>query len=339
MESFPTSFRAPEILSELWFNSDPLSISSLRGTIVLVDFWDYSCHACLAGLPYLGEWNRRYAELGLVTVGVHCPEFPFGRDQRNVSREIEKLGIKYPVVVDNDFVVWNSYRVRVWPTRFLIDKNGFIRYRQEGMGSYQNFEHAIQSLLMETGHRGELPLIVEPLRDVDVPGAICYRVTPEIMMGYQRGTVGNVEGYFPESVVEYRDPGFYLEGRIYLHGKWVIERDFLRLHEKEGDEGYVALSYQAREVNAVLKPEGEVGFQMFVSQDGSFLTKENRGEDVRIDAEGRSFVLISEPRLYNLVKNPEFGEHTLKLSSRSSGFALYSISFVSCIIPELVSTN
>jgi len=339
MEAFPNPRRAAEIYADFWFNSDPLSLGALRGYIILLDFWDYSCHSCLRTLPYLQEWHRRYADFGLVTIGVHAPEFPFAQDPGNVSKAIEKLGIRYPVAMDNEFLTWSAFGTRVWPTKFLIDKNGFVRYRQEGEGFYQNMEHTIQALLVEAGYRGDYPGVMEPLRESDVQGALCYRVTPEILTGYQRGTVGNVEGSIPESVMEYRDPGFYLDGRIYLSGKWISDRNYLKLEEPEGEEGYLAVTYHAREVNAVLKPEGEKNFQVFVSQDDAFLTPENKGTDISIDGEGRSFLLITEPKLYNVVKNKEFGEHKLKLSSRSNGFAIYSISFVSCIIPEFVSSN
>jgi hypothetical protein len=337
METFYNPQRAPEIFGEFWYNGDPFSIQSMRGNILLIDFWDYCAQNCLRTLPYTQEWNRRYTDFGFVPVGVHSPQFPFAKDPANVSDVIEKFGIRYPVVLDNEFLTWSAFRVRLWPTKFLIDKNGFIRYRQEGEGFYQDFEHAIQLLLTEVGYHGEFPLIMEPLRDTDVQGAVCYRVTPEISTGYQRGTVGNTEGYFPESVVEYRDPNVYIPGRIYLNGTWLLERNYVKLEEQEGNEGYVVLTYEALEVNAVIKPEGERHFQVFVMQDDKYLRAENKGDDVRIDAEGRSFMLIDEARLYNVVKNKEFGEHKMKLISRSNGFALYSISFVSCVIPELVS--
>lgn len=335
MESFYNPQRAPELHGEYWFNSEPFSIHSIGGNILLVDFWDYSCQNCLRTLPYTQEWYRRYAEFGFIAVGIHSPQFPFARDPANVSRAVEELGIRYPVVVDNEFLTWNALGVRVWPTKFLIDRHGFVRYRQEGQGFYQDFEHAIQLLLTEAGFRGEFPLVMGPLRDTDVQGAVSYRATPEIFTGYQRGTVGNTEGYYPESVVEYRDPNVYIGGRIYLNGVWLLERNYVKLEDREGNGGYVVLLYEAREVNAVIKPEGERYFQVFVTQDDAYLTGENKGEDVHIDGEGRSFLLIDEARLFNIVKNKEFGEHKLKLASRSNGFALYSVSFVSSVISEL----
>ena len=111
------------------------------------------------------------------------------------------------------------------------------------------------------------------------------------------------------------------------------------MEESEGREGYLTLSYKAKEVNAVIKPEGEKLFQVFVQQDNVYLTPENKGDDIQIDGEGRSYLLVNESKLYSVINNKEYGEHTMKLSSRSNGFALYSITFVSCVVPEAVSNN
>jgi thiol-disulfide isomerase/thioredoxin len=339
MEILPQQFRAPEIYGDYWFNSEPIPIAAMRGYIILIDFWDYSSQSSLHALPYVQEWHKRYAEMGLVTIGVHTPEFPFGRDPINVRAAIEKLGVKYPIVMDNDFIVWGAFRVQAWPTKYLIDKNGFIRYVHAGEGSYQNFEHAIQSLLSENGYRDDLPIVMEPIHDFDRPGAISYKATGEILAGWQRGTIGNVEGYSPESTIHYEDPGVHIADRLYLHGNWMNDRNFLRLDETDGKEGYLVMSYQAKEVNAVIKPEGEKKFQVFIQQDDAFLNSDSRGDDVRVDDEGRSYILVNDAKLYNIVKNKEFGEHKLKLTTRSNGFALYSMSFVSAIMPEMVSNN
>ena len=339
MEVSSKKFQAPAIYGDYWFNSEPITLAALRGYVIMIDFWDYTCSASLRTLPYNHEWRKRYADKGLVMVGVHSPEFPFARDPTNVRAAVEKLGIRYPIVMDNDFFIWGAFRNRVWPTKYLIDKDGYIRTVQEGEGGYQNFERSIQSLLVESGYRGELPMVMQPLRDVDRTGAVCYRVTPEILTGYQRGTIGNIEGFSPESVTHFEDPKFYLEGRIYLHGNWLNDRNCLKLEESEGREGHLAMTYKAKEVNTVIKPEGEKQFQVMISQDGAPLTAENKGDDVVTDNEGRSFILVKQPKLYNIVRNKEFGEHSLKLSSRSNGFALYSISFTSCVIPEMVSSN
>jgi len=339
MEIFPQQFRVPEIYGAFWFNSDPVPLAALRGYVILIEFWDYTSQNCLQALPYTKEWAKRYADTGLITIGIHTPQFPFAADPIHVRKAIEKINIHYPVMMDNDFIAWSAFRNTVWPTKYLIDKSGFIRYVHAGVGSYQNFEHAIQSLLVEAGYRNDFPLIMEPIREIDRPGMICYRSTPEILAGWQRGTIGNVEGYSPGSTIHYEDPGIYLDGRLYLRGNWLNDRNFLKLDEEEGREGRLILSYQAKEVHAVIKPEGEKQFQVFVQQDDMYLQPEQKGDDILIDDEGKSFFLALDPKLYSLVKNTEFGAHKLTMSMRSNGFALFSISFISSVIPEMASKN
>jgi len=332
-------FKVPELYGAYWLNSDPIPLAALRGYVILIEFWDYTSYGSLHGLPYTQEWNKRYAKMGLVTIGIHTPQFPFGADPINVRKAMEKLNIQYPVMMDNDFIAWNTFRATTWPTKYLVDKNGFIRYLHAGMGSYQNFEHAIQSLITETGYHDTFPLIMEPLQEIDRPGALSYRATPDILTGWRRGTIGNVEGYSPESTLHYEDPGIYVDGRLYLRGNWLNNRDYLRLDEEGGKEGRLTVLYQAKNVSAVIKPEGEKKFQVFIQQDDAFLQPTEKGDDVLIDEEGRSFFLAVDPKLYSLLKNKDFGAHKLTMSVRSNGFALYAISFASSLIPEMVSKN
>jgi len=135
MESLQQQYRVPEIYGAFWFNSDPIALGALRGYPILVDFWDYACQSCLRTVPYVQEWHRRYSDKGLAVLGVHTPRFPFASDPINVRGALEKLNIFYPVVMDNDFLIWSAFRAEVWPTRYLIDKHGFIRYIQQGEGS------------------------------------------------------------------------------------------------------------------------------------------------------------------------------------------------------------
>ncbi len=337
MELLPQQFRVPQIYGDYWFNSEPVPVNALQGYVILVDFWDYTCQRCLQALPYLKEWYQRYREAGLVMIGVHTPQFPFGRDPMNVKNIVEKLDVRYPVVMDNDYIVWSAFRAQTWPTRYLIDKNGFIRYVHSGEGSYQNSEHAIQSLITDAGYHGDLPLIMEPLKEIDRPGVLCYRQTADILTGWQRGTIGNVEGLSPESTVHYTDPGYHLPGRLYLHGNWLNDRDYIKF-DAEG-EGYLTVSYEAKEVNAVIRPVGEKNLHVYVRQDDKYLTAGNKGTDIIIDQEGRSSLNINRADMYNIVRNPEYGEHVVKLTTQSKGFALYSLSFLSAVIPEVISRN
>ena len=140
---------APEFAPGTWINSDPLTLKSLRGRVVLVDFWTFGCYNCRNTLPFLKRWHERYSDKGLTIVGVHSPEFDAEKKIENVRREVASLGIRYPVVTDNDYETWRAYKVEAWPTVFLLDKNGQIRWSHVGEGAYDETERTIQKLLAE----------------------------------------------------------------------------------------------------------------------------------------------------------------------------------------------
>lgn len=204
--------RAPDLVGGYWVNSEPLSLGVLRGKAVLIDFWDYTCVNCIRTLPYVSEWHRRYAGLGLVVVGVHAPEFSFAKDLEGVKQAIQKFGIEYPVVMDNGFTIWQAYANRYWPAKYLVDKDGYIRFYHYGEGGYVEVEGAIQVLLREISPDAQLPEPMPAVRDSDKPGAVCYRVSPELYLGYERGRIGNPAGFMPKETATYVDPGAHAEG-------------------------------------------------------------------------------------------------------------------------------
>jgi hypothetical protein len=255
-----------------------------------------------------------------------------------VQEALARYGIRFSVVMDNEALIATQYECRFLPEIVLVDKDGFIRYRNAGDGNMAAVEQALQALIYNAGVGAVLPMIMEPLRETDRAGAICFRATPELFAGYLRGSVGNVEGYAPESVLSYSDPGIYLDGRIYADGDWRSERECLRLTGDSGREGHLLASYQGLDVQAVLEPEGEKKAEITVRQDNEFLSA-NRGEDVQLDKLGRSYVVVDEPRLYNLVRNREYGEHLIRLSGGGHRFAIYGFAFATAVIPELVSNN
>lgn len=335
----PKSIHVPELYGDFWFNSEPISIRAMRGSVIVVDFWDYSCVNCVRTLPYLKEWYRKYREFDFLVIGVHTPEFKFARNPEEVEASLREAGIEYPVVMDNEALIWSSFANRAWPTKYLIDKDGYIRYTQQGEGGYERFERNIQTLLMEAGYRGEIPGLMEPLRETDYPGVVCYRPTGEIQAGYLRGTLGNQEGYNPESTLDYADHGYHLAGRFYLQGKWFNEREFIRFDGAEGEEGQASLLYEALEVNAVMQSGRRTPSDVFVLQDGLPLTDENAGSDIRFDENRKSYIRVAEPRMFNLIRNKEFGEHRLRLVTASHHLSLYSFTFVTSAIPDLISRN
>ncbi|HEY4612807.1 MAG TPA: redoxin family protein [Bacteroidota bacterium] len=337
MEHTPRNFRAPELYGDYWFNSEPVSISALRGYVLLLDFWDYCSAGCLHSMPYINEWHRKYREYGLVVIGVHTPEYSFGKKPEHVVRAMEALGVKHPVVMDNEAIIGNAYGNRTVPTHCLVDKHGFVHSVHQGEGGYEQFERTLQALLMDAGTRGELPDLMAPIRDADRHGAVLYRATGDIHLGYLRGTMGNVEGFSPESTVEHSDPGLYLPGRFYAQGMWMDGRECLRFSGER--EGYVAVSYEALEVTGVLNVENMKSCVLTVEQDGMMLTAENKGDDVALTEQGKSVLNLSGPRLYSIVRNKEFGAHTLTVRASRAGVELYSLGFMTGVIPELISNN
>ncbi|HXG31323.1 MAG TPA: redoxin domain-containing protein [Thermodesulfobacteriota bacterium] len=325
--------RIPELTGGKWINSEEISIGELRGKVILVDFWDYTCVNCIRTLPYLKEWYRRYNGNGLVIIGVHAPEFFFSRTEENVKRGIEEFGIEYPVVMDNDYRIWRAFANRYWPAKYLADRNGYIRYVHFGEGSYIETELAIQLLLREINPDVELPDPMKPVRDTDIPGIYCYRVSPELYCGYTRGRLGNQEERKRDEVQYYRKPEITQDDVIYAEGKWLSTSEYMKpVLDNPADTAHLYLRYTSSEVNLVINPDGERGFKVYVMQDGKYLSPEDAGDDVRFDPDGRSHIVVSESKMYNLIKNREFGSHLLELSTNSNGFAAYAFTFVSCAV-------
>ncbi len=333
------NIRAAELFGDFWFNSEPITLRDIRGKVALLEFWDYSNAECLRTQPYLKEWCSRYNEFDLVVIGVHTPQFKFGRNPENVETALRRLEIDYPVVMDNNAIIWTAYSNRMWPTRFLVDKDGFLRFSHQGEGGYDQFERALQSLLVEVGYHGLLPDLLPPIRLTDTPGTVCFRPTGEVQLGYLRGTLGNSEGYSPESTLLYDDEGFHLDGRMYLKGKWYNEREGMRFDGEIGEEGHATLTYEAVEVNSVMGVDEHKAGIVFALQDRKPLTKANAGTDIRFDGDGQSYVLVDSPRLFNIICDAEFGQHALSLKTDSPGLEIYSMSFVTGVIPELLPTN
>jgi thiol-disulfide isomerase/thioredoxin len=334
----PQRIRAHELYGDFWFNSEPIPITAQHGRVVLLFFWDYTCAHCLHSLPYIIEWSRKYHEHGLLTIGVHTPKFPFAKNPEHVQKAIERCNIEFPVVMDNEGLIGANYGQRAWPSISVVDRFGFVRFENSREGNYLTTERIIQTLLYDAGAEDSLPLLMEPLHEEDRADAICFKATPEIFAGYVRGSIGNVEGFSPESVVEYADPQLYVDDRIYAVGNWMNGKNSLALTSQEDVNGKIVLSYHALEVNAVIEPQSRRS-EITIFQDDQYLTTENKGDDILIDSAGRSFVLLNEPRMYNLVKNREYGEHILQLCATSDGFTLYSFTCTSSVIPEFISSN
>ena len=333
------STRAPELVGDLrdWINSEPLLLKDLGGKIVLIDIWDYTCINCLRTLPYIKQWYERYRNWGLVIIGVHTPEFEFAHSRENVEAAVKRLSIKYPVLLDNHRINWDNYANRYWPRKYLvdIDDGRKIVHDRIGEGGYAETEAAIQALIRRKYPQADLPEIMEPLRPEDREGSVCYPTTPETYCGYRRGVLGNGEGYQADTIHTYTDPGKRIDGVLYLQGTWLANPEALiHMRMTQNPEDYLALRYHALEVNAVIRPEHETEFDVFILQDGKPVPIDDRGEDIQYTGNEQSYIHVNEPRMYRIIRNAGFGVHEIRLISTSDAFGIYAFTFGSCEEPE-----
>lgn len=326
--------RAPEI-GRVWLNSPPLSFRQLRGRVLLVDFWDYTCVNCIRTLPYVQAWHDRYREKGLTVIGVHTPEFTFAQYESNVERAVRDFGLSYPIVIDSNYEIWKLFACRCWPTKYLIDKEGYLRFAHFGEGAYDEFESGIQELLREIDPQVELPPIMRALRDEDRPGARCYRATPELYLGHRRGKIGNPSGFKEDEVADYSWSNEPEEGVFYASGHWASTAEYM---ESAGEgEHRITLRYSGRGVNLVMASPRATSCDVIVTQDGAPLTPRQATTDTRFRAsEGKeeSYIPVSTARMYAVVDNPDFGTHTLELTC-PAGLAAFAFTFTSCVDPTL----
>ncbi len=325
--------RAPEI-GRVWLNSAPLSFRQLRGRAVLVDFWDYTCVNCIRTLPYVQAWHERYKDKGLTVIGVHTPEFTFAQYESNVERGVREFGLTYPVVIDSNREIWKAFANRYWPTKYLLDKDGYLRYGHFGEGAYAECEQVIQELLREIDPGILLPEIMAPQREEDHAGAVCYRPTGELYLGHARGRIGNEGGFKEDAISEYDFHGAAEENFFYANGRWASTAEYFEAVD-DGPHSLI-LKYEAAAVNLVMAcPRGSAA-EVVVLQDGKPLTRAQSTKDTRFrsSASGseESFILVDSARMYFLADNHDFATHTLELRC-APGIAAFAFTFTSCIDP------
>jgi thiol-disulfide isomerase/thioredoxin len=317
-----------------YINTEPINLKDLKGKVVLVDFWTYSCINCIRTIPYLVDWNEKYADKGLVIVGIHSPEFEFEKNIDNVKAAVQKYGLKYPVLQDNDKGTWDAYQNRYWPRKYLIDNEGYIRYDHIGEGGYAETEKVIQSLLTEraaqTGISGiNLNINTNTTTPKNVQTVDFAKVnTPELYFGYQlaRAPLGNPEGFKPNQIVTYSVPqrSDLKPNAIYLIGDWKNNADNMEL---QSDSGRIALVYSAKSVNIVAGGKGAAAAgaaELSISEDGAGLTnKSGRG----IDLSDQGKLVVDGQRLYNLSMHEEYDWHSLIVDVKGKGFQIYTFTF------------
>jgi cytochrome c biogenesis protein CcdA/thiol-disulfide isomerase/thioredoxin len=286
--------KAPEITGIVnWINSPPLSIMMLKGKVVLIDFWTYSCINCLRTLPYIKKWYADYKDNGLVIIGVHTPEFEFEKDPKNVAQAVMRLGIKYPVAQDNDYKTWQAYHNQYWPAHYLIDAEGNLRMVHYGEGAYVETENAIRTLLgMQT-------------LDMKEPVSEAKPVSPETYLGTARGHSYTQEIIIipgKEETYTYQTP--LKDDQVGLKGRWLAESERMTA---ESDESYLEMNFLASQVYLVLSGSSATPMEIYL--DGK------KQESIKIDGD----------RKYDIVST-SYGQHQLSLKV-PKGVSAYAFTF------------
>ncbi len=297
----------------------PITIGEFVGKkVVLLDIWTYSCINCQRTTPYLNAWYEKYKDKGLVIIGLHTPEFEFEKVYQNVLEATERMGIKYPVVLDNDFSTWNAYQNRFWPRKYLIDIDGYVVYDHIGEGAYLETEMKIRELLLErTQVLGDTTVgISDSLAVSDVPQTTIAARSPEAYFGSLRneylanGTPGR------QGEQKFSLPRTFMRDALYLGGAWVINPEFA----EAVSDASIVYKYNAKEVYIVA--DADMPIEVEVLQDGKPVGT-TAGADVNVSG----IVTMKESRLYKLIRNMESGEHTLELKVRGTGVRFYAFTF------------
>lgn len=325
--------KAPEFVGIVGYintpGNTPITLTSLKGKVVLVDFWTYSCINCIRTIPHLNDWYQRYAGKGFMIVGVHSPEFEFEKNYDNVKTAVQKFGIKFPIILDSNHDTWNAYGNQYWPRDYLIDSQGYIRHDHIGEGDYNTTENVIQSLLAERAALGGLKEISfnTAKATTNNPRSLAYvdltkQITPEIYLGYSfaRAPLGNPQGFQPDQTISYSiSPSISFDPNIiYLDGQWKNNPDNVEL---ESNTGRIILTYYAKDVNIVAGGHGQQGS---VTENGAEkISKNALGKDLTPDGK---FVLDGQ-RLYNLALHNDYGSHSIIINITGKGFQLYTFTF------------
>jgi thiol-disulfide isomerase/thioredoxin len=244
-KGLPDYGQAPKLVAGgQWFNSKPLTMSALRGKVILIDFWTYSCINCLRTLPHLKAWDAAYRSRGLVIVGVHTPEFAFEHEASNVSAAVKRLGVRYPVMQDNDYATWNAYGNQYWPAEYLVDKQGHVRHAHFGEGQYGETEKLIRRLLADKGAMARA-----------VPDTTPEELqSPETYLGYQRAERYEGSTVAPNRMQRYQFPPSLAKNGLAYSGSWRIEPE----RAVAGADARLRFHFMARDVYLVLGGKGTV---------------------------------------------------------------------------------
>ena len=300
---------APELIpGGAWLNSKPLTLEQLKGKVVIIDFWTYSCINCQRTMPYLRAWYEKYSNKGLVIIGVHSPEFEFEKSEKNVAQAIKDFKLTYPIVQDNDFATWRAYNNRYWPAKYFIDKEGYVRYSHFGEGAYDESEKVIQELLKEAGATDVSSEINNPTYQIQAK-------TPEIYLGY-----GRIDHFAsPETIKKgtlgtYTSPSTLGNNEFTYSGNWNVMEEYA--NPQKGAK--LTLSFESKEVFLVMRTKGAPAKVKIYLDD----KMQDFGED-----NINGIVTVDNDQLYKLINLTTPGRHILRLEFEDNNAELFAFTF------------
>jgi cytochrome c biogenesis protein CcdA/thiol-disulfide isomerase/thioredoxin len=321
--TLPIEGRMPPLEGAVeWLNSPPLSREALRGKVVVVDFWTYSCVNCLRTLPYVRAWYDKYKDQGLVVIGVHAPEFAFEKDADNVRRAVKDLGVDYPVALDNDYAIWRAFDNQYWPAHYFIDAEGRIRHHHFGEGDYAGSEAVIQELLAEAGAKHVASGTVEPDTSGLALAPMNVVQSPETYIGYERAEhFASTENVTRGHEQTYAIPSSLATNEWALGGAWTIGGEKATLAQAGGR---IAFRFHARDLNLVLGPGADGRAVRFrITIDGK-----RPGGDHGIDADADGNGEVTSQRLYQLVRTKgDIADRTFEIEFLDPGVEAFAFTF------------
>ena len=306
-----------------WLNSAPLTRESLRGKVVLIDFWTYSCINCLRALPYVEAWSEKYKDAGLVVIGVHTPEFAFEKEQSNVQKAVRDLKVSYPVAIDSDYKIWQAFNNQYWPAHYFIDGKGRIRYHHFGEGEYDESERVIQQLLKENGATSlSAGTINVSATGVEAASGGANVRSPETYIGYQRAeNFASSQPLTQDSRKVYTPRDRLSLNQWALGGSWTVSPESAALQTASGK---VVFRFHARDLHLVLGPAKNgkpVRFKVML--DGT-----PPGEDHGSDTDANGVGTVEEHRLYQLIRQKGAVEdRTFEIEFLDPGVQAFAFTF------------
>ena len=304
-----------------WLDSPPLTLEGLRGKVVLVDFWTYSCINCLRTLPYVRAWSRTYASQGLVVIGVHAPEFEFEHDPQRVRKALKDLDADWPIAIDDDFAIWRSFRNQAWPALYFIDAQGRVRHHQLGEGSYAESERVIRQLLAEAHADAKaLPAMASvDARGIGAAPDFEHVRSGETYLGYAHADEAAPRDVLPDRAQRHTPATPRLNAWT-LGGGWVQRPEYVEATEADGP---IAMRFHARDLHLVLGAADGQSVPFRITVDGH---APGRGHGVDVDEQGRG--VVSGERLYQLVRAQDaVADHTFEIRFDRAGARAWVFTF------------